>query len=95
MKAALVAVLSAIAVLSFGGYQQDCWICNVLSYNQGLIDEERNLVVDWNGADLGQRTAIADRFCRVYPSLQVYPTLDPPPSDLIGAHSIMCHGRLA
>jgi hypothetical protein len=54
-------------------------------YQAGLISQERNLSLDWGKAVApGQKQAIADQFCQVYPSLK------PPPADLVTSHVTIC-----
>lgn len=55
-------------------------------FQAGLISQERNLSLDWNRAiDPGQKRAIADQFCQIYPNLQ------PATADLASVHDSICN----
>lgn len=95
--AALVLGLVVVVALAVGGYSLYWHVAkqnvrnqydvntNTQQYQAGLISEERNLSLEWTRAeDPGQKQAIADQFC------QVYPNLTPAPADLVTAHAGMC-----
>jgi hypothetical protein len=54
-------------------------------YQSGLVAQERDRVQGYDTAtDSAQKAQIKAAFC------QVYPTLDPPPADLVEAHTRIC-----
>lgn len=94
----LIVGIVLITVVGVGGYLGYWWLAKdttqrrydtntqTQQYQAGLISQERNLSLDWNRAiDPGQRQAIADQFC------QVYPTLNPAPADLVTVHASICN----
>lgn len=98
--AGYVAVAVAVAVIAVGGWF-GYWALakmgqtarydvntNNQQYQAGLIAQERDRVTAYDRTgDDGQRQAIADQFCAVYPQL------NPPPPDLIRAHARICPGE--
>jgi len=99
MKQALtyVAVAITVAALAVGGWfgywaiakagQSARYDVNVNNqqYQAGLIARQRDRVTDYDRSqDDAQRQAIADQFCAEYP------TLNPPPADLISANARIC-----
>lgn len=99
MKAvfATIAGLVVLVGLAVGGYSLYWHVAkqnvrnqydvntNTQQYQAGLISQERNLALDWGKAvDPGQKQAIADQFCGIYPNL------NPTPSDLATANTRIC-----
>lgn len=55
-------------------------------YQASLVSQERDRMSGYLAAtDSGQKLAIAQQFCAVFPSLDI------PPSDLVSAASQLCH----
>lgn len=59
---------------------------NTQQYQAGLISQERDRIAGYMAAtDTAQKQQIAAQFCAVYPSLK------PPPPDLVTASANLCH----
>ncbi len=95
----LIALL-VLGLVSWGGYEaywaieksntQHHYEINTgtQQYQAGLISHARALVLDWHRVtDAGQKIAIADQFC------EVYPNITPPPADLVNEQPLICKGR--
>ncbi|MCV7174921.1 hypothetical protein [Mycolicibacterium sphagni] len=97
-NAGIVAVgIIVVSVLAIVGYLGYWWLAKdstgrrydvntgTQQYQAGLVAQERDLYIGWNKAnDPGQKQAIADQFCAVYPNLK------PPTVDLQTAFGKVC-----
>jgi flagellar basal body-associated protein FliL len=99
INVALISILAALVVvgLAVGGWflywhlakagQANRYEVNVgtQQYQAGLIQQERDRVIAYNIAtDPGQKKAIADQFCAIFPSIV------PAPTDLVSANASIC-----
>lgn len=92
-----IAVLGIVGILIVGGYGLYWWVAKdstarqydvntgTQQYQSGLISQERDLVIGYHRSlDTGQKAAISDQFCAVYPQLK------PPTPDLATAYPAIC-----
>ncbi len=93
----LIAMIGIVLVIAVGGYGAYWWLAKdttekryevntgTQQYQSGLIAQERNLALDYSRAvDPGQKQAIADQFCAIFPNIK------PAPTDLATAASTIC-----